>query len=164
MFTGLVEDLGTVVAVDRDGAGAVLTVESRLGPQIGEGDSVAVNGVCLTATLDILKAIARGDGPQSAILALGYAGWGEGQLETTSERHPGFEYKPLHRQAGNHRGETGNPRRDRKAIPRTDRNVCPTVKPTARCCGLLVCKCSLCQVNFPSNEFVRQFYPQCLLK
>jgi riboflavin synthase len=50
MFTGLVEDLGTVVAVDRSGAGAVLTVESRLGPQIGEGDSVAVNGVCLTAT------------------------------------------------------------------------------------------------------------------
>jgi riboflavin synthase len=50
MFTGLVEDLGTVVAVDRSGEGAVLTVESRLGPQIGEGDSVAVNGVCLTAT------------------------------------------------------------------------------------------------------------------
>jgi riboflavin synthase len=46
----LVEDLGTVVAVDRSGDGAVLTVESRLGPQIGEGDSVAVNGVCLTAT------------------------------------------------------------------------------------------------------------------
>src|ERR1700730_11799595 len=32
-------------------------------------------GVCLTATLDILKAIARGSGPRSAILALGYAGW-----------------------------------------------------------------------------------------
>ena len=38
-------------------------------------------GICLTATLDILKAIARGDGPQSAILALGYAGWAPGQLE-----------------------------------------------------------------------------------
>jgi riboflavin synthase len=50
MFTGLVEDLGTVVAVERSGAGAVLTVESRLAPEIGEGDSVAVNGVCLTAT------------------------------------------------------------------------------------------------------------------
>jgi riboflavin synthase len=50
MFTGLVEDLGTVVAVDRTDGGAVLTVESRLAPQIGEGDSVAVNGVCLTAT------------------------------------------------------------------------------------------------------------------
>jgi riboflavin synthase len=50
VFTGLVEDLGTVVAVDRNDGGAVLTVESRLAPQIGEGDSVAVNGVCLTAT------------------------------------------------------------------------------------------------------------------
>jgi len=50
VFTGLVEDLGTIVSVDRDGDGAVLTVESRLAPQIGEGDSVAVNGVCLTAT------------------------------------------------------------------------------------------------------------------
>jgi len=40
------------------------------------------DGICLTATLDILKAIARGDGPQSAVLALGYAGWAPGQLET----------------------------------------------------------------------------------
>jgi putative transcriptional regulator len=38
-------------------------------------------GICLTATLDILKAIARGNGPSSAILALGYAGWAPGQLE-----------------------------------------------------------------------------------
>jgi putative transcriptional regulator len=39
-------------------------------------------GICLTATVDILKAIARGSGPESAILALGYAGWAPGQLET----------------------------------------------------------------------------------
>ena len=38
-------------------------------------------GVCLTATLDILKAIAQGTGPRNAILALGYAGWAPGQLE-----------------------------------------------------------------------------------
>jgi putative transcriptional regulator len=38
-------------------------------------------GICLTATIDILRAIARGDGPASAILALGYAGWAPGQLE-----------------------------------------------------------------------------------
>jgi putative transcriptional regulator len=38
-------------------------------------------GICLTATLDILKAIARGSGPASAVLALGYAGWAPGQLE-----------------------------------------------------------------------------------
>jgi putative transcriptional regulator len=39
-------------------------------------------GVCLTATIDILKAIARGEGPRDAVLALGYAGWGPGQLES----------------------------------------------------------------------------------
>lgn len=39
------------------------------------------DGICLTATLDILKAIARGEGPSSAVLALGYAGWAPGQLE-----------------------------------------------------------------------------------
>ena len=37
--------------------------------------------ICLTATVDILKAIASGKGPKHAILALGYAGWGPGQLE-----------------------------------------------------------------------------------
>lgn len=38
--------------------------------------------VCLTATTDILRAIASGDGPARAVLALGYAGWGPGQLES----------------------------------------------------------------------------------
>src|SRR5437773_3118831 len=38
-------------------------------------------GICLTATVDILKAIAKGTGPKHAILALGYAGWAPGQLE-----------------------------------------------------------------------------------
>lgn len=40
------------------------------------------DGICLTATLDILKAIARGNGPENAVLALGYAGWSPGQLES----------------------------------------------------------------------------------
>ncbi|MDA7947297.1 MAG: YqgE/AlgH family protein [Hyphomicrobiaceae bacterium] len=38
-------------------------------------------GVSLTATIDILRAIAAGDGPDDALLALGYAGWAPGQLE-----------------------------------------------------------------------------------
>jgi putative transcriptional regulator len=38
-------------------------------------------GVSLTATIDILRAIAVGEGPDRALLALGYAGWGAGQLE-----------------------------------------------------------------------------------
>lgn len=40
------------------------------------------DSVCLTATVDILRAIARGEGPENAVLALGYAGWSAGQLES----------------------------------------------------------------------------------
>jgi len=39
-------------------------------------------GISLTATIDVLKAIAAGEGPAKALLALGYAGWAPGQLET----------------------------------------------------------------------------------
>lgn len=39
------------------------------------------NEVCLTSTIDILKAMVGGAGPRQAVLALGYAGWGPGQLE-----------------------------------------------------------------------------------
>ena len=48
MFTGLVADLGTVAEVDASEAGVRLTVRTAL--ELSEGDSVAVNGVCLTAT------------------------------------------------------------------------------------------------------------------
>ena len=50
MFTGLVADLGKVSAVDATADGVTLAVRTRLAEEIGEGDSVAVNGVCLTAT------------------------------------------------------------------------------------------------------------------
>jgi riboflavin synthase len=50
VFTGLVEDLGEVVAVDASPEGVVLTVASKLTGELSLGDSVAVNGVCLTAT------------------------------------------------------------------------------------------------------------------
>ena len=39
------------------------------------------NEVYLTSSVDILKAISKGDGPKKTIIALGYAGWGPGQLE-----------------------------------------------------------------------------------
>jgi riboflavin synthase len=50
MFTGLVADKGMVTAVDATADGVRLAVRTVLAPEIGEGDSVAVNGVCLTAT------------------------------------------------------------------------------------------------------------------
>ena len=40
------------------------------------------DGVCLTATLEILRAMASGKGPKHCLLALGYAGWSPGQLES----------------------------------------------------------------------------------
>ncbi|HEX5990242.1 MAG TPA: riboflavin synthase [Solirubrobacterales bacterium] len=50
MFTGLIEDLGTVEAVERTGDGARLRISSRLASELALGDSIAVNGCCLTAT------------------------------------------------------------------------------------------------------------------
>jgi riboflavin synthase len=49
MFTGLVQDLGSVRAIENEAAGSRLEVQTSLAPEISEGDSVAVNGVCLTA-------------------------------------------------------------------------------------------------------------------
>lgn len=50
MFTGLVADLGEIRRVERSAEGARMRVASSLAAQLGEGDSVSVNGVCLTAT------------------------------------------------------------------------------------------------------------------
>jgi riboflavin synthase len=50
LFTGLIVDLGTVSAIDATPDGARLRIQTRLAPGIGAGDSVAINGVCLTAT------------------------------------------------------------------------------------------------------------------
>jgi putative transcriptional regulator len=48
-----------------------------------DNSTVAIaDDICLTATLDILRAIAAGEGPEKAVLALGYSGWSSGQLES----------------------------------------------------------------------------------
>ena len=49
MFTGLVQEMGTVRAIEREPAGVRLEVETSLTGELEEGDSIAVNGVCLTA-------------------------------------------------------------------------------------------------------------------
>lgn len=51
MFTGLVADLGTVAEVAVRADGARLRIETALGAELRPGDSVAVNGVCLTAVV-----------------------------------------------------------------------------------------------------------------
>ena len=51
MFTGLIAELGTITAIDKGESSAVFTIAApALISQIALGDSVAVNGVCLTAT------------------------------------------------------------------------------------------------------------------
>jgi len=59
VFTGLIADLGTVQQIEQGSDGASVRIATRLAGELAEGDSVAVNGVCLTAT-------AVGDGGFSA--------------------------------------------------------------------------------------------------
>jgi riboflavin synthase len=63
MFTGLVEATGIVSAVETDGDGARIEVSTPLAAELREGDSVAVNGVCLTA------AATRGDSFRADVMA-----------------------------------------------------------------------------------------------
>lgn len=46
-----------------------------------EGSTIIDNRICLSATVEILEAIARGNGPDRVLMMLGYTGWGAGQLD-----------------------------------------------------------------------------------
>lgn len=62
-----------------------------------DGNTVRIiPDVCLTATIDILRALARGRGPDHAILALGYAAWDSGQLEREFQQN-GWLHTPATR-------------------------------------------------------------------
>ena len=88
-FPDLLEQLG----IDHNPAAAPIRiqfggpVESGRGfvlhspDYVQDGTLVVDNSVALTATVDILRAIADGEGPRNTMLALGYAGWGPGQLD-----------------------------------------------------------------------------------
>jgi putative transcriptional regulator len=95
-FPDLLKQLGVIDAVaemrrPRGGPVRIVNggpVESGRGFVLHTNDVVIDNStmpiednICLTATLDILRSIAVGEGPEQALLALGYAGWGAGQLE-----------------------------------------------------------------------------------
>jgi putative transcriptional regulator len=53
----------------------------------GEGSLKVTETTALTASLDVLKAIAEGGGPREGLLALGYAGWGPGQLDSEIQQN-----------------------------------------------------------------------------
>lgn len=59
-----------------------------------EGSMPVTRDVTLTASLDVLKAIASGGGPRQGLLALGYAGWGAGQLEREIARNDWLHVAP----------------------------------------------------------------------
>ncbi len=97
-FPDLLERLG-IVPTDSDGSvsDGIRSMSIHVGGPVETGRGFVLHssdyfandstlpiedGVCLTATIDILKAIAAGNGPNRSILALGYAGWSPGQLES----------------------------------------------------------------------------------
>lgn len=88
-FPDLMEQLGIETGQDRSDLPIHIggPVESGRGfvlhtSDYKQGSTIRVDdGVNLTATVDILKDIAEGRGPRQALLALGYAGWGAGQLD-----------------------------------------------------------------------------------
>jgi putative transcriptional regulator len=95
-FSGLLDQLGIPrAAKGRDirihvggpverGRGFVLHTPDY---SAGASTMAVPGGFGMTATLDILQALARGEGPDRALLALGYAGWGPGQLEYEISRN-----------------------------------------------------------------------------
>jgi riboflavin synthase len=50
MFTGLVQDVASIRAIERGEESSILTIETKLAESMGIGDSISINGVCLTAT------------------------------------------------------------------------------------------------------------------
>lgn len=59
-----------------------------------EGTLQVSEGVCLTATIDILRDMAGGRGPDRSLIALGYAGWGRGQLDAEIQSNSWLHVDP----------------------------------------------------------------------
>ena len=82
MFTGLIADLGSIAAIEPDGGGATLRIRTPLASELAQGDSIAVNGVCLTAT----RVAGREEGNGGAGRSTGAAGADAGEFEAQAIR------------------------------------------------------------------------------
>lgn len=88
-FPDMLEQLEIIVPPEGEGIDVLFggPVETGRGfvlhspDYVHDATMVVDDDVALTATIDVLKAIAGGDGPKQSLLALGYAGWGPGQLD-----------------------------------------------------------------------------------
>ena len=99
----------------------------------GGQDTLHVTGqsgeLCaMTGTIDVLKAIAEGRGPSRWIVALGYAGWGEGQLDEEMTRHGWFAAAATRRSCSTLRPTNAGRRRSR---PKASTRGCSRARPAA---------------------------------
>ena len=78
MFTGLIEDIGTLTRLAEVPHGRVITVQAPFAADLQSGESVAVNGVCLTVTSTASGAFTADVGPETLrVTTLGRAGEGD---------------------------------------------------------------------------------------
>ena len=66
MFTGLIEAVGRVAALDHTAGGTAVTIATGLACELAAGDSLAVNGVCLTVTSGTQERVSADIGPETA--------------------------------------------------------------------------------------------------
>jgi riboflavin synthase len=66
MFTGLIEAVGVIAEIQRNAAGVRLRLKTDLAPELTPGDSLSVNGVCLTVTVAEKQTIFADIGPETA--------------------------------------------------------------------------------------------------
>ena len=88
--SGNTKEMAEIIAKAMNDSGLATeckSVEAVRADDLQDASMVVDGNVALTASVSVLKAIAEGEGPQHSLLALGYAGWGPGQLDDEIQRN-----------------------------------------------------------------------------